>query len=100
MIWYTEKNKDLCKLFKEITIKLNKIIKELRLKKGLTQEQTACYLGVSTPAINKWEKGIIYPDITLLPALARLLGTDLNTLLSFKDDLTNLEISNFADEIL
>lgn len=81
-------------------MKLNKIIKELRLKKGLTQEQIACYLGVSTPAVNKWEKGITYPDITLLPALARLLGTDLNTLLSFKDDLTNLEISNFADKIL
>ena len=80
-------------------MKLNKTIKELRLKKGLTQEQIACYLGVSTPAVNKWEKGNTYPDITLLPALARLLGTDLNTLLSFKDDLTNLEISNFADKI-
>lgn len=25
---------------------------------GLTQEQVANYLGVSTPAVNKWEKGV------------------------------------------
>ena len=32
--------------------------------------------------------GTSYPDITLLPALARLLDTDLNTLLSFQEDLS------------
>lgn len=81
-------------------MKINEIIKELRLSRGLTQEQVASYLGVSTPAVNKWEKAISYPDITLLPALARLLGTDLNTLLSFKDDLTNIEISKFSNELM
>lgn len=33
-------------------MKINEIIKELRLSKGLTQEQVASYLGVSTPAVN------------------------------------------------
>ena len=46
----------------------------------MTQEQVADYLGVSTPAVNKWEKGGCYPDITLLPTLARLLKVDLNRL--------------------
>lgn len=81
-------------------MKINEIIKERRLSKGLTQEQVAAYLGVSTPAVNKWEKAISYPDITLLPALARLLGTDLNTLLSFKEDLTNIEINKFSNELM
>ncbi len=76
-------------------MKINEIIRERRLLKKLTQEQVANYLGVTTPAVNKWEKGISYPDITLLPALARVLDTDLNTLLSFKDDLTKQEISLF-----
>ena len=44
-------------------------------------------------------KGGSYPDITLLPALARLLKTDLNTLLSFQDDLSDVEIVNFVDEL-
>ena len=80
-------------------MKINQIIRERRKALSLTQEQIAGALGVSTPAVNKWEKGSTYPDITLLPALARLLKTDLNTLLSFHDDLTDIEIENFVDEI-
>ncbi len=81
-------------------MKINEIIKEKRQELQLTQEKVAEYLGVSTPAVNKWEKGISYPDITLLPALARLLRTDLNTLLSFSQDLTDNEIGNFANELV
>ena len=69
-------------------MKINEIIRKKRTEKGYTQEQMASFLGVSAPAVNKWEKAISYPDITLLPALARLLDTDLNTLLSFQEDLT------------
>lgn len=44
-------------------------------------------------------KGSFVPDITTLPALARLLDTDLNTLLSFKDDLTDKEIILFYNQL-
>ena len=70
-------------------------IKSYRKDAGLTQEQLAGRLGVSTPAVNKWEKGVTCPDIALLPALARLLKTDINTLLGFEEDLTQEEIANF-----
>ena len=59
---------------------MNIVIQEQRKLLGLTQEQVADYLGVSTPAVSKWEKGITSPDIGLLPPLARLLKIDLNTL--------------------
>ncbi len=81
-------------------MKINEIIRQKRTEKGYTQEQIASFLGVSAPAVNKWEKAISYPDITLLPALARLLGTDLNTLLSFQDDLTKEEIGIFINELV
>lgn len=80
-------------------MKINEIIRQKRLEKGLTQEQVANYLGVSTPAVNKWEKGTTYPDIVLLPVLARLLDTDLNTLLSFKNDLSEKEVAFFINEV-
>ena len=80
-------------------MKINQIIREKRKQQGLTQEQIAEYLGVSTPSVSKWEKGNTFPDITILPALARLLKTDLNTLLSFKEDLTEIEIQHISDEI-
>ncbi len=80
-------------------MKINDSIREKRKQLGLTQEQVADYLNITAPAVNKWEKGISYPDITLLPALARILQTDLNTLLSFHDDLTAVEISDFIASI-
>ncbi|BBK24012.1 hypothetical protein Aargi30884_29150 [Amedibacterium intestinale] len=39
-------------------MKMHEIIKKRRLEKNLTQEQIAQFLGVSTPAVNKWEKGV------------------------------------------
>lgn len=80
-------------------MKINQIIREKRKELSLTQKQIALFLGVSTPAVNKWEKGSTYPDVTLLPALARLLRTDLNTLMAFNDDLTDIEIESFVNEV-
>ena len=80
-------------------MKINQIIREKRKELSLTQEQIAEFLGVSTPAVSKWERGSTYPDITLLPALARLRRTDLNTLLSFSDDLSDIEIKNFVNTL-
>ncbi len=80
-------------------MQIQKIIREKRLQKHYTQEALAKHLGVSTSAVNKWENGISYPDITLLPALARALETDLNTLLSFKEDMTSEEIGLFINNL-
>lgn len=38
-------------------MKINQIIREKRKALSLTQEQMAELLGVSAPAVNKWEKG-------------------------------------------
>lgn len=81
-------------------MKMNEMIRSKRKELNLTQEQVAAYLGVTAPAVHKWEKGITYPDIALLPALARLLGVDLNTLFSFEKELTEQEINTFSNEVL
>lgn len=77
-------------------MKIGENIKNRRKELGFTQEQLAEYLNISASAVNKWERGNTYPDITLLPALARLLKTDLNTLMAFQEDLTNPEINCFV----
>lgn len=79
---------------------MNVVLKEKRKAAGLTQEQVAKRLGVTAPAVNKWEKGSTYPDVTLLPALARLLGTDLNTLMCFERTLSEEEINSLCNEIV
>lgn len=80
-------------------MKMNEIIRTRRKALGMTQEQVAVLLGVSTPAVNKWESASSYPDITILPALARLLKVDLNTLLSFEEDLSDEKIAQMLGEI-
>jgi ribosomal-protein-alanine N-acetyltransferase len=46
------------------------IIRKLRLRKGMTQEQLADVLSVSVQTISRWETGVNYPDIAMLPSLA------------------------------
>lgn len=80
-------------------MEIQETIRTLRTEKGLTQEQVAKQLGVSAPAMSKWETGASYPDIMLLPPLARLLGVDLNTLLSFEGDLDDRGINKIMEEL-
>ena len=53
-------------------MQMKDVIRRKRRECGLTQEQVAERLGVSTPAVNKWENGTTCPDISLLAPLARL----------------------------
>ena len=78
---------------------MNLIIQERRRQLGMTQEQVAEYLGVTAPAVNKWEKGNTCPDITLLAPLARLLKIDVNTLLEFHEELSQNELVVICKEI-
>lgn len=80
-------------------MKINEIIRKKRIEHNMTQDQMANILGVTAPAVNKWEKGASYPDITLLPSIARLLETDLNTLLSFKDEPDQSECIEFINRL-
>lgn len=72
----------------------------LRREMGLTQEKLADMLGISAPAVSKWETDSSYPDITLLCPLARALGTNVDTLLQFEDQLTDKEITDKITEII
>lgn len=67
------------------------IIQQKRKEVGLTQAQLADRLGVTAPAVNRWEKNLSFPDATLLAPLARCLKTDLNELFSFYDSLSDKE---------
>lgn len=73
------------------------VIQNKRKALGLTQAQLADLLGVSAPAVNRWEKNLCFPDAALLAPLARCLHTDLNGLFSFYDSLTDKERALLVD---
>ena len=56
-------------------------IRRLRREKGLTQEELAQAVGVSSQAVSKWENEQSLPDITLLLPLSRELGIGVDLLL-------------------
>ena len=60
------------------TVNIAPFIKEYRRQYNLTQADFAKIVGVSPQAISKWEREQGYPDITLLPILATLLGCSVN----------------------
>lgn len=94
---YNEHNRILKNSQEVIIMNIGEQIRTYRKSHNLTQEQVADALGVTAPAVNKWERGNSLPDITLLPALARLLEIDMNTLFSFHEELTEIEIANFVN---
>jgi len=49
---------------------IGKNIAELRKNNGMTQEQLAEILGVSSQSVSKWENDTTMPDIMLLPTIA------------------------------
>lgn len=57
---------------------------ELRKSKNMTQKQLAEKLNITDKAVSKWERGLGYPDISLLCPLADALGVTTTELLNGK----------------
>ena len=62
--------------------KTGQLITELRKEKGLTQKQLADALNVTDKAVSKWERGLSFPDISMLEPIAELLGVSIMEILA------------------
>lgn len=69
------------------------ILKELRTKAGLSQDDIAKKLAISRQSISKWELGISLPDITYLVPLTKILKCEVEYLL----DLKRKKVDNMND---
>ena len=61
-------------------MELKNKLKELRVAHSMTQEAVADHLGVSSQTVSKWERGLLFPDITLLPKIALLFKCSIDSL--------------------
>lgn len=66
---------------------------DLRNKYGLSQNNVAQKLNVSYQAVSKWENGQSYPDIEVLPALAKLFNVSLDSLLLDRKTIENMAVA-------
>lgn len=63
---------------------LGRRIARMRLEHGMTQERLADIANVSAQAVSKWENDQSYPDILLLPVLAKTFGVSVDELLGIE----------------
>lgn len=61
-------------------MELKNKLKELRVAHSMTQGDVAEHLGVSSQTVSKWERGLLSPDITLLPKIALLFKCSIDSL--------------------
>lgn len=73
-------------------------VSRMRREKGVTQEQLAAAVGVSAPAVSKWEAGQSCPDIALLMPLARYFGVTVDCLLGYQAQLSRDEADKLGKE--
>ena len=82
-----------------MNIEIGAKIKNLRLSRGMTQEQLGTELSVSAQAVSKWESGTTMPDIQLLPEISVLFGVSIDELFSMSDESRMDRIENMIDNV-
>ena len=67
-------------------IQLADRIKEFRRRDGRTQEALANELGVTPQAVSRWEKGLCYPDMGMIPSIANVFGVSIDELFGYDNE--------------
>ncbi len=61
-------------------IGMGEIIRDQRRRAGVRQEDLASALGITCQAVSRWETGLSYPDLELIPAIADYFGIGIGEL--------------------
>ena len=70
---------------------IDETLKKLRQKNDVTQDTLAEYLGVTYQAVSRWENGLAYPDIELLPDIARFFEVSLEELMGIESNKEKID---------
>lgn len=71
-------------------------ITELRKSKNWTQRDVAEKLHVSIAAVSKWERGLNFPDLSLMEPLSEILGISVSELLGLENESADQVIKNIT----
>ncbi len=73
-------------------------IKRLRKQRDLTQEELAEILGVSCQSVSRWEKGLCYPDMELIPVISSLFEISADTLMGIDNIAEENSVNRYLKE--
>ncbi|QAA32323.1 helix-turn-helix domain-containing protein [Clostridium manihotivorum] len=80
--------------------KVGTFISVSRKAKNMTQKELAEKLNITDKAVSKWERGIGYPDITIISKLAEILSVTVNELLNGERLTEDSSLINAVDSSL
>ena len=83
----------------DMKLNISETIKKLRKEKDITQETLASALGVSCQSVSRWENGIAYPDIEMIPEIAAYFEISTDILFG-TDEATERHKLEMANQIL
>jgi len=70
----------------QMNLELGEKIRGLRRQQNRTQENLADALGVTGQAVSRWEQGLSYPDMELIPPIANYFGITIDELFGYEND--------------
>lgn len=76
-------------------LNIGETIKHLRREKNVTQEELGEMLGVSYQSISRWETGMCYPDMELLPVISDFFGVSVDHLLGVNQHIEQEKVKQF-----
>ena len=81
--------------------KIGSFLRELRKNEGLTQEQVAEKLGISSRTISRWETGAYMPDISMLVGIAEMYDVDVREIIDGerKEENIDSEVKEVAEKM-
>ncbi len=79
--------------------RIGEFIAKKRKEKGLTQQELGDKLFVTDKAVSKWERGLSFPDITLLKKIAQVLDVEVDDILAGESKFKNKNIEIRIKEI-
>lgn len=80
-------------------LKFGSFIKSLRKEKNMTQKELAEKIGLTDKAISKWERGLSFPDITILNSLAETFDVDVSEILNGERGKEKITQNDIEDKI-
>ena len=80
-------------------LKIGETIKRLRKEREITQEEFAEVLGVSCQSVSRWENGICYPDMELIPTIAGFFAVSVDKLLGVDEEMEKKAVEEYMKRI-
>lgn len=71
-------------------MEFSQILKQLRVERGMSQQEVADRLGLNKQAVSQYERGVRKPNFEIAEQLADIFNVDLNYLLGYSDKVARL----------